>query len=61
LRGDQKTLLEGADEAFPRLRHLWLEAGYRGEDKGAAWVEKTLGWSEDLVERPRKPAPQEVL
>jgi hypothetical protein len=61
LRGDQKTLLEGADEAFPRLSHVWLEAGYRGEDKGADWVEKTLGWSEDLVERPRKPAPQEVL
>jgi hypothetical protein len=34
-----KTLLEGADEAFPRLRHLWLEAGYRGEDKGADWVQ----------------------
>jgi hypothetical protein len=24
-------------------------------------VEKTLGWSVDLVERPKKPAPQEVL
>jgi hypothetical protein len=24
-------------------------------------VEKTLGWSVDLVERPRKPAPKEVL
>jgi hypothetical protein len=33
----------------------------RGEDKGAEWVEKTLGWSVDLVERPRKPAPEEVL
>jgi putative transposase len=35
--------------------------GYRGEDKGKDWVEKTLGWSVDLVERPRKPAPKEVL
>jgi putative transposase len=34
---------------------------YRGEDKGADWVQKTLGWSVDLVERPRKPAPEEVL
>ncbi len=35
---------------------------YRGEDKkGADWVRKTLGWSVDLVERPRKPAPEEVL
>jgi putative transposase len=56
-----KTLLEGADEAFPRLSHLWLDAGYRGEDKGADWVEKTLGWTVDLVERPKKPAPEEVL
>jgi putative transposase len=56
-----KTLLEGADEAFPRLSHLWLDAGYRGEDKGADWVRKTLGWSVEVVERPKKPAPEEVL
>ena len=35
-----KTLLRRADETFPRLRHLWLDAGYRGEDKGAHWVER---------------------
>jgi putative transposase len=52
-----KTLLQRADEHFPRLKHLWVDAGYRGKD----WVEKTLGWSVDLVERPRKPAPKEVL
>jgi putative transposase len=56
-----KILLEGADEAFPRLRHLWLDAGYRGEVKGADWVEKALGWSVELVERPKKPAPEGVL
>ena len=56
-----KTLLRRADEAFPRLSHVWLDAGYRGEDKGADWVQKTLGWSVDLVERPRKPAPEELL
>jgi putative transposase len=56
-----KWLLRRANEQFPRLRHLWLDAGYRGEDKGAHWVQKTLGWSVDLVERPRKPAPREVL
>jgi putative transposase len=56
-----KTLLHRAQERFPRLRHLWLDAGYRGEDKGKDWVEKTLGWSVDLVERPKKPAPEEVL
>jgi len=56
-----KMLLGKADERFPRLSHLWLDAGYRGEDKGADWVEKTLGWSVDVVERPKKPAPEEVL
>jgi putative transposase len=30
-----KTMLRHANEQFPRLRHLWLDAGYRGEDKGA--------------------------
>jgi putative transposase len=56
-----KALLRRADKAFPRLSHLWLDAGYRGEDKGADWVEKTLGWSVELVERPRKLVPEEVL
>ena len=37
------------------------QSGYRGEDKGKDWVEKVLGWSVELVERPRKPAPEEVL
>jgi hypothetical protein len=48
-------------ELFPCLSHLWLDAGYRGEEKGRGWVEKVLGWSVDLVERPRKAAPEEVL
>jgi len=55
------TLLHRAKERFPGLRHLWLDAGYTGEDKGKDWVEKTLGWSVDLLERPKKPAPEEVL
>jgi transposase len=56
-----KPLLEQAGEQFSRLKHLWLDAGYRGEDKGKDWVEKTLGWSVDLVVRERKAAPKEVL
>ena len=56
-----KILLWRADERFPRLRHLWVDAGNRGENKGADWVQKTLGWSVDLVQRPRKPAPEEVM
>ena len=38
-----KPLLDGAKELFPRLSHLWLDAGYRGEEKGKGWVEKVLG------------------
>jgi putative transposase len=56
-----ESLLEYAKELFPRLSHLWLDAGYRGEEKGRGWVEKVLGRSVELVERPRKPAPDEVL
>jgi putative transposase len=56
-----KALLEGVGELCPRLSHLWVDAGYRGEEKGRGWVEKVLGWTVDLVERPRKPAPEEVL
>jgi putative transposase len=56
-----KTLLRRADVEFPCLSHLWLDAGYRGEDKGKDWVEKALGWTVELVERPRKPAPEKVL
>jgi putative transposase len=56
-----KKLLQHTAEKFPRLKHLWLDAGYRGEDKGKGWVEKTLGWSVQLVERTRKPAPEKVL
>jgi hypothetical protein len=61
-----KALLECAGEQFLRLKHLWLDAGYRGENKGKDWVEKALGWSVELwsvelVERPRKAAPEEVL
>jgi putative transposase len=56
-----KMLLHRADTHFPRLSHLWVDAGYRGEDKGAEWVRKTLGWSVDVVERPRQAAPKEAL
>lgn len=36
-------------EQFPRLSHIWLDGGYRGEFEG--WVEKTLGWSVEVVKR----------
>jgi putative transposase len=56
-----KTLLREADVEFPRLKPLWLDSFYRGEDKGKDWVEKALGWSVEPVERPRESAPKEAL
>jgi putative transposase len=44
-----------------RLSHVWLDAGYTGQDKGAGWVERTLGWSAEIVRHPPKPAPEEVM
>ena len=38
-----KTLLREADVKFPRLKHLWLDSVYRGEDKGKDWVERAPG------------------
>jgi putative transposase len=42
-REDIKLLLELARDRLPqRLSHLWMDAGYTGEGKGADWVEKVL-------------------
>ncbi len=50
-----KPLLENAKELFPRMSHLlWLDAGYNGKEKGKNWVEKVLGWSAEIVKRPRR-------
>src|SRR5215213_684888 len=57
-----KLLLEpSSPDRVPRLSHLWLDAGYTGQDKGAGWVERTLGWTAEIVRHPPKPAPEEVM
>jgi putative transposase len=38
-----KTLLAQPDVEFTRLKHLWLDSAYRGEDKDKDWVQKALG------------------
>jgi putative transposase len=43
--------------AFPRLGHVWLDAGYNGKDKGKEWIEQHLGWTTQVV----KPPPRRVL
>jgi putative transposase len=43
-------VLDGQNRCFPRVRHLWVDAGYRGRCK--EWIERTLGWSVTVVQRP---------
>jgi putative transposase len=57
-----KLLLDpSSSDRLGRLWHLWLDAGYTGEDKGADWVQKVVGWTAEIVRHPPKIAPQEVM
>jgi putative transposase len=58
-----KLLLEIAawDHPPQRLSHLWLDAGYTGQDKGAGWVKRASGWTAEIVRHPPKMVPEEVM
>jgi hypothetical protein len=57
-----KLLLDPSSwDRLPRLSQLWLDAGYNGQDKGADWVQKVLGWTAEIVRHPQKPVPDEVM
>lgn len=57
-----KLLLEPSQDRLPqRLSHLWMDAGYTGEGKGADWVQKALGWTAQIVRHPPKLAPEELM
>jgi hypothetical protein len=34
---------------------------YTGQEKGAGWVKKVLGWTAEIVRHPKKLAPEEVM
>jgi putative transposase len=53
-----KLLLESARIELSRLKHLWVEAGYRG--RGRRWAEEVLGLSIEVVRKPPKPVPEKV-
>jgi transposase len=54
-----RLLLKSArEELLPRLKHLWLDAGYEGS--GKRWAEEALGLSVEVVRSPRKPVPEKV-
>jgi transposase len=61
-RDGVKLLLEPVRSTLPeRLSHVWMDAGYTGQDKGASWVQRTLGWTAEIVRHPPKMAPEEVM
>ena len=54
-----KLLLDPVRDCFPRLSHLWVDAGYQG--RGRRWVEEVvLGLSVEVVRKPQKPVPEKV-
>jgi putative transposase len=53
-----KLLLESARIELSRLKHLWVDAGYRG--RGRKWAEEVLGLSVEVVCKPPKPVPEKV-
>jgi putative transposase len=42
-RDGVEPLLQCTEDRFPRLKHLWLDAGYKGKAK--EWIEGALGWT----------------
>jgi transposase len=51
-RDGAKLLLETLAEGCPRVAHCWVDMGYRG--KGLDWIKQHLGWTVEVVQRPRK-------
>jgi putative transposase len=50
--GVKLLLADPVPTQFPRLSHVWLDAGYNGRGKGKDWIERTLGWSAQIVAHP---------
>lgn len=42
-------LIELARDQTQRVRHVWADAGYRGELVG--WIEREFGWTVEIVTR----------
>jgi putative transposase len=47
--GIKLVLAERVRARLPRMRLLWLDAGYNGRGKGKDWVEQTTGWRVETV------------
>ena len=53
-----KLLLKAIGQRFPRLSHLWVDAGYQG--RGKQWAEEVLGLSVQVVHRTPNPTPEKT-
>jgi putative transposase len=51
-REGAKLVLGNLKGRFPRLKHLWLDAGYAGTLVN--WIAEHLGWTAEIVRRPRR-------
>jgi putative transposase len=51
-RDGARRVLASIPERCPRLRHVWVDMGYRGEL--IEWIKTDLGWSVEVVKRPAK-------
>ena len=51
-----RLLLDPLRNRFPRLSHLWVDAGYQG--RGRRWAEEALGVSVEVVRKPPKAGPR---
>lgn len=50
--GAKLVLTKALAATFPRLQHLWADAGYQG--KLRTWVAEELGWTLEIVKRPSR-------
>jgi putative transposase len=48
--GVKLLLTESVRARLARMRHLWLDAGYNGRNKGKDWVERVTGWTVQTVQ-----------
>ncbi len=53
--GVELLLEQGIKDELPRMKHVWLDGGYKGEGKGKQWIEQHMGWSAEIVQHPPKP------
>jgi putative transposase len=46
-------VLDGVEDEFPDLEHVWADQGYTGG--GKSWIEEHLGWTVEIVQHPPHP------